>query len=240
MSDVYDLGHLYRFMQAVSAASRAYGAGGRISLSIHCEQPEIIRTMIDEVKAERQRGSGGVQSGAAALSGAAGDRRSGAAGRPDALPGQPAAPVERRSAGRRPQGAPRLPGPRRPARDDAAPPVPDLRHRARRHRVGQSQPAHPRRRRQRGAVAAASRAATSSRSPPITRAAWRRSSTAAPGRRSLVSAARRCSTRCWSAKATSNAACRCSASPSWWPPSRRRPLDSIRAKAPSPSGRTRT
>jgi dihydroorotase-like cyclic amidohydrolase len=53
MSDVYDLGHLYRFMQAVSAASRAYASpAGRISLSIHCEQPEIIRTMIDEVKAK--------------------------------------------------------------------------------------------------------------------------------------------------------------------------------------------
>jgi dihydropyrimidinase/allantoinase len=53
MSDVYDLGHLYRFMQAVSAASRAYGSPeGRISLSIHCEQPEIIRTMIDEVNAQ--------------------------------------------------------------------------------------------------------------------------------------------------------------------------------------------
>jgi dihydroorotase (multifunctional complex type) len=52
MSDVYDLGHLYRFMQAVSAASRKYGSpAGRISLSVHCEQPEIIRTMIDEVKA---------------------------------------------------------------------------------------------------------------------------------------------------------------------------------------------
>ncbi|HEY3062842.1 MAG TPA: dihydroorotase family protein [Chloroflexota bacterium] len=57
MSDVYDLGHLYRFMQAVSAASRAYGTpDGRISLSIHCEQPEIIRTMIDEVKANGLEG----------------------------------------------------------------------------------------------------------------------------------------------------------------------------------------
>jgi dihydropyrimidinase/allantoinase len=57
MSDVYDLGHLYRFMQAVSAASRRYGSpGGRISLSIHCEQPEIIRTMIDEVKAQGLEG----------------------------------------------------------------------------------------------------------------------------------------------------------------------------------------
>ncbi len=51
MSDVYDLGHLYRFMQAVSAAHRAYSHAGRISLSIHCEHAEIIRTMIDEVKA---------------------------------------------------------------------------------------------------------------------------------------------------------------------------------------------
>ncbi|MBV9323459.1 MAG: dihydroorotase family protein [Chloroflexi bacterium] len=57
MSDVYDLGHLYRFMQAVSAASQRYGSpGGRISLSIHCEQPEIIRTMIDEVKAQGLEG----------------------------------------------------------------------------------------------------------------------------------------------------------------------------------------
>jgi crotonobetainyl-CoA:carnitine CoA-transferase CaiB-like acyl-CoA transferase len=57
MSDVYDLGHLYRFMQAVSAASQRYGsAAGRISLSIHCEQPEIIRTMIDEVKAQGLEG----------------------------------------------------------------------------------------------------------------------------------------------------------------------------------------
>src|SRR5258708_265994 len=57
MSDVYDLGHLYRFMQAVSAASRAYGRpDSRISLSIHCEQPEIIRTMIDEVKARHLEG----------------------------------------------------------------------------------------------------------------------------------------------------------------------------------------
>jgi dihydroorotase-like cyclic amidohydrolase len=57
MSDVYDLGHLYRFMQAVAAASRAYASpAGRISLSLHCEQPEIIRTMIDEVKASGLEG----------------------------------------------------------------------------------------------------------------------------------------------------------------------------------------
>jgi dihydroorotase-like cyclic amidohydrolase len=56
MSDVYDLGHLYRFMQAVSAASRSYGGRGRISLSIHCEQPELIRTLIDEVNAAGGQG----------------------------------------------------------------------------------------------------------------------------------------------------------------------------------------
>lgn len=57
MSDVYDLGHLYRFMQAVSAASRRYGSpAGRISLSLHCEHAEIIRTMIDGVKAKGLEG----------------------------------------------------------------------------------------------------------------------------------------------------------------------------------------
>jgi dihydropyrimidinase/allantoinase len=56
MSDVYDLGHLYRFMQAVSAASRRYADSGRISLSIHCEQPELIRTLIDEVNASGAQG----------------------------------------------------------------------------------------------------------------------------------------------------------------------------------------
>jgi dihydropyrimidinase/allantoinase len=56
MSDVYDLGHLYRYMQAVSAASRKYGHAGRISLSLHCEHAEIIRTLIDEVKAAGEEG----------------------------------------------------------------------------------------------------------------------------------------------------------------------------------------
>ena len=56
MSDVYDLGHLYRYMQAVSAASRKYGRAGRISLSLHCEQAEIIRTMIEEIKARGEEG----------------------------------------------------------------------------------------------------------------------------------------------------------------------------------------
>jgi dihydropyrimidinase/allantoinase len=56
MSESYDLGHLYRYMQAVSAASRKYGQAGRISLSLHCEHAEIIKTMIDEIKAENGSG----------------------------------------------------------------------------------------------------------------------------------------------------------------------------------------
>lgn len=56
MSDVYDLGHLYRLMESVSAASRRYRSLGRISLSIHCENPEIIRTFIDEVRSQGLEG----------------------------------------------------------------------------------------------------------------------------------------------------------------------------------------
>jgi dihydroorotase-like cyclic amidohydrolase len=56
MSDSYDLGHLYRFMEAVTAAREKYGARGRISLSLHCEHAEIIRTFIDEVKADGMEG----------------------------------------------------------------------------------------------------------------------------------------------------------------------------------------
>ncbi len=56
MSDVYDLGHLFRFMQAVTTASEKYGRAGRISLSLHCEQAEIIRTFIDEVRAQGGEG----------------------------------------------------------------------------------------------------------------------------------------------------------------------------------------
>jgi len=50
MSDVYDLGHLYRLMERVAAASQKYAARGRVSLSLHCEQAELIRVFIEEVK----------------------------------------------------------------------------------------------------------------------------------------------------------------------------------------------
>lgn len=50
MADTYDLGHLYLLMRQVAAASRNYGAHGRVSLSLHCEQAELIRVFIEEVK----------------------------------------------------------------------------------------------------------------------------------------------------------------------------------------------
>lgn len=50
MSDSYDLGHLYLFMQQVAAASQRYGTHGRISLSLHCEHAELIRVFIEQVK----------------------------------------------------------------------------------------------------------------------------------------------------------------------------------------------
>ncbi|MBM3219872.1 MAG: amidohydrolase family protein [Candidatus Rokubacteria bacterium] len=50
MSDSYDLGHLYRLMTQVAAASRKHGARGRISLSLHCEQAELLRVFIEEAR----------------------------------------------------------------------------------------------------------------------------------------------------------------------------------------------
>jgi dihydroorotase-like cyclic amidohydrolase len=50
MADTYDLGHLYLLMRQVAAAGLRYGAEGRVSLSLHCEQAELIRVFIEEVK----------------------------------------------------------------------------------------------------------------------------------------------------------------------------------------------
>jgi dihydroorotase-like cyclic amidohydrolase len=50
MAERYDLGHLLALMERVAAADRRYGAAGRISLSVHCENPELITLFIDRAR----------------------------------------------------------------------------------------------------------------------------------------------------------------------------------------------
>jgi dihydropyrimidinase/allantoinase len=57
MAEHYDLGHLFEIMEAVAACHRAVAGDSRVSLSIHCEQPELIRVFMERVQAdERLRG----------------------------------------------------------------------------------------------------------------------------------------------------------------------------------------
>ena len=51
LSDVYDLGHLYEIMEAAAAADAAT-PGARVSVSIHAEQPELIRLFMERVQAD--------------------------------------------------------------------------------------------------------------------------------------------------------------------------------------------
>lgn len=48
MAGDYDLGHLYEIMEAASAAATTQGR--RISVSLHCEQPELLRIFIERAK----------------------------------------------------------------------------------------------------------------------------------------------------------------------------------------------
>lgn len=50
MSDQYDFGHLYAMMEQVRAADREYGARGRISLSLHCEDAELIKLFVERIR----------------------------------------------------------------------------------------------------------------------------------------------------------------------------------------------
>lgn len=49
MSDGYDFGHLYRIMERIREAEAAHPEGGRISLSLHCEDPELIKHFAEAV-----------------------------------------------------------------------------------------------------------------------------------------------------------------------------------------------
>jgi dihydropyrimidinase/allantoinase len=50
MADEYDLGHLLEIMEAVAAVNDR--SPGRVSLSIHCEQAELLRVFIERAKAD--------------------------------------------------------------------------------------------------------------------------------------------------------------------------------------------
>ncbi|MFB4269906.1 dihydroorotase family protein [Nonomuraea sp. GTA35] len=49
MSDEYDLGHLYLIMEKLAETQAAH-PGRRLSLSLHCEQSELMRVFIDRVR----------------------------------------------------------------------------------------------------------------------------------------------------------------------------------------------
>ena len=53
MSDNYDLGHLLEIMEAVATAQAAR-PGKRLSVSLHCEQAELMRVFIERAKANRR------------------------------------------------------------------------------------------------------------------------------------------------------------------------------------------
>ncbi len=50
MSDSYDFGHLFAMMERVARADRQQGSRGRISLSIHCENAELIKLFIERMR----------------------------------------------------------------------------------------------------------------------------------------------------------------------------------------------
>lgn len=52
MSENYDLGHLFEIMEQVAKFQSERTDDSRVSLSIHCEQPELIRVFSERVKEE--------------------------------------------------------------------------------------------------------------------------------------------------------------------------------------------
>ena len=52
MAEHYDLGHLYEIMEAAASCQAATDADTRVSVSIHCEQPELIRIFMERVQAD--------------------------------------------------------------------------------------------------------------------------------------------------------------------------------------------
>lgn len=55
--DKYDFGHLYSMMEQVAAADARRGGDGRVSLSLHCENAELIKLFMARTKAARVTGA---------------------------------------------------------------------------------------------------------------------------------------------------------------------------------------
>jgi dihydropyrimidinase/allantoinase len=55
--DKYDFGHLYSMMEQVAAADVARGGAGRISLSLHCENAELIKLFMARAQQARLQGA---------------------------------------------------------------------------------------------------------------------------------------------------------------------------------------
>lgn len=51
MAENYDLGHLFEIMEAVAEAQKT--RSGRLSVSLHCEQAELMRVFIERAKADK-------------------------------------------------------------------------------------------------------------------------------------------------------------------------------------------
>lgn len=56
MAESYDLGHLYRLMERVADAAHAQRNRGRVSLSVHCENADLIRVFMEDAKRAGLRG----------------------------------------------------------------------------------------------------------------------------------------------------------------------------------------
>ena len=56
MAENYDLGHLFELMTRVAQMAEKYKDKARISLSLHCENPELIRVFIERVKKKNLTG----------------------------------------------------------------------------------------------------------------------------------------------------------------------------------------
>ena len=55
--DRYDFGHLYAMMEQIAAADARHGGNGRISLSLHCENAELIKLFMARTQAAGIRGA---------------------------------------------------------------------------------------------------------------------------------------------------------------------------------------